>query len=444
MKTLRYLLRFARRMLLGLAVLMFIQSLVRPVSFNSFPSFSMDYHAIGSFDGVIYWIDIDPSTDQKLPDRKWMLSDPPDQRLRHVRWNKLGFQYSFDVIPSRTIPTPYSSSPNVWPGYSAFEIAVPYWFLILFLGAAEVILVKNWFKQRAARGHPVIEPDADVAVVTDDLPCVHCGYSLKMQPGDSRCPECGAAVMDTLSLNAELARSRPAWLKWLAWGNLLLLSVRILVIGAFEAVFVHVYAPAGLLILVAGAAYIIGTWLLTLQEHPFLKSPERKGVRKQRGRAILSVALLGIGMLIETDYIPSLPPGRYALTTLFGYWRIEAVIAWMLAWVFFCFGTMYEYRFLATLAGRLLDRFMTEHCKIAGIGAACSGIAMLFCAPAIIGAWDALSSFPYFVVAVSIIVIWMLFVLWTGFMNLYCAIRFTGQAWRAENRWRRVGVPAGA
>ncbi len=35
--------------------------------------------------------------------------------------------------------------------------------------------------------------------VAADLPCVHCGYNLRTQAASSRCPECGAAVRDTLT-----------------------------------------------------------------------------------------------------------------------------------------------------------------------------------------------------------------------------------------------------
>lgn len=44
-----------------------------------------------------------------------------------------------------------------------------------------------------------------IAVIQQDLPCIHCGYNLRTLAHDARCPECGAAVVD--SLNGQLSQS---------------------------------------------------------------------------------------------------------------------------------------------------------------------------------------------------------------------------------------------
>ena len=48
-------------------------------------------------------------------------------------------------------------------------------------------------------------------VVEADLNCVACGYNLRMQPVDGRCPECGATIRHTITF-PHLARSAPRWL----------------------------------------------------------------------------------------------------------------------------------------------------------------------------------------------------------------------------------------
>jgi hypothetical protein len=45
-----------------------------------------------------------------------------------------------------------------------------------------------------------------------------------------------------------------------------------------------------------------------------------------------------------------------------------------------------------------------------------------------------------YVLIVSVIVLWALFLLWTGFMNLYCTVRFTQQSRLAEERWQRQRI----
>jgi hypothetical protein len=105
------------------------------------------------------------------------------------------------------------------------------------------------------------------------------------------------------------------------------------------------------------------------------------------------------------------------------------------AWLVFALLIVMEYQFLARLAARLLDRFMTEHCKIAGIGAAVGGIVVL-CIVRTLARFGFPLSGPRMWAVIGVVVLWQLFVIWAAFMNGYCALRFLQQAWVAERNWR--------
>ena len=69
------------------------------------------------------------------------------------------------------------------------------------------------------------------AVVDADLLCVACGYNLRMQPVDGRCPECGATIRHTITF-PHLARSAPRWLVSLLDSvTVLLVAIAIAFIG---------------------------------------------------------------------------------------------------------------------------------------------------------------------------------------------------------------------
>jgi len=63
--------------------------------------------------------------------------------------------------------------------------------------------------------------DSTASIIDHDLPCVGCGYNLRMQPRDGRCPECATPVAK--SLNAfTLDGADPAWCRGTARGLSLL------------------------------------------------------------------------------------------------------------------------------------------------------------------------------------------------------------------------------
>src|SRR5207237_8574292 len=110
---------------------------------------------------------------------------------------------------------------------------------------------------------PAVDPSG---VVTADVPCRKCGYSVKGLSVTSRCPECGAPV--GVAVHGELLRySDPQWVKNLSkgaslafWGSLLSIAVGIIVGAA--AIFVGPWIGP-VVAFVGGLVYLYGVWLLT-------------------------------------------------------------------------------------------------------------------------------------------------------------------------------------
>lgn len=85
-----------------------------------------------------------------------------------------------------------------------------------------------------------------------DAPCVKCGYNLRMQSHAARCPECAAAVAD--SLHAHFLRFAPAtWVRSVAQG-LTLISIAVGLVAAFWALSATV---SGLGNYLSGAATVL-------------------------------------------------------------------------------------------------------------------------------------------------------------------------------------------
>jgi hypothetical protein len=353
-------------------------------------------------------------------------------------WSSLGFRYTrfrspgFQSRLSATDPTIIQRPP-----FDYFLITLPYWPFLL-LGLPEVTWLLRRWRARALSTLDDAAPattTADDSIIATDLPCVHCGYNLRTQPRGGRCTECGLPIVDTLNLNAELARSRPGWLKWLSAGNAMLLMVRVVLLVLYAQLAAHNIDLMPGTAVVAATLYLAGILALTRPENPFLKTREHSLVRWQRGLAIAMVLCCALAFAHQ-QYLGR--NGR-GLSGLF-YWaggRFHAATLELslCAWLMFSICIALEYRFLARLAGRLLDKFMTEHCRIAGIGAAAGGIAVVPIVQML--ARDRVPSTVAGIwIVVILLVLWQLFVIWAALMNGYCAIRFLQQAWIAERNWR--------
>jgi hypothetical protein len=239
-------------------------------------------------------------------------------------------------------------------------------------------------------------------------------------------------------LNAELTKSRPQWLRTLASANVLLFIARIFVLALYIFFFTvdtrltGEFALTAILLLTMCLFYVIGTFQLTQREHPYLRSSNRDKILAQRLLASASFACFAAGIGVQIHYILLPRSGSGILSIAVG-WSGTAVSFLVFGWLLYCACVVIEYFFLAKLAARLLDGFMAEHCRIAGIGAAITSLLAVIIAP--------MNDFPgdllLYIVLVAAIVLWMLFVIWTAFMNLYCAIRFRQQSRLAAERWRR-------
>lgn len=447
MKQLRKIITFARRVLLVLALLLCAMSLVSGWTFGTPMNADMSekYHVIASANCTFFYVDRHP-LGPNPPAEVWKLEFPPPGRFGRFSWATLGFRYiSQSHSPElKAAAAAQGATTQGFPAYSVLAFAIPYWVIIAVLGAPDLRLFIRWLRHRAVADVAISEALPPGTILEIDLPCVHCGYNLKMQLSNGRCPECGALIDDTLMLNKELEKSRPGWLRRLAISNALLAIVRVLMLGIWGLAFGQERQLVAICAMVAGVLYIAGVWLLTQPEHPHIRSVGGLRRKIQCVAAIVIFVLTVVGIWLQADWRASAMRRAMLGSFLDTDWHGGALAAWMFAWLLLGTMTVVEYRFLASLAGRLLDRFMTEHCKIAGIGACVAGMLIMPFAPAVMIDSSFVVSPVAYVVFLLFSVAWLLFVSWCGFMNVYSAVRFTKQSWRAQKRWQQTSAAVAA
>jgi len=379
-------------------------------------------------DGAVGFVQVHPTSATFPPADSWQIHY--EDRPRYVQffnWQTLGFMYVSEYQPG-----PWGAP------FHYFGVMAPYWAIVAVLLVPEILILGRYFRARAIRVIP--ETKVEARIVEQDLPCVHCGYNVRTRATTERCPECGALISDTLELNRELARSRPGWLRMLAVGNLLLVLARGMLLGIYATAFFERMDAAAILAIVIGVLYVAGIDLLTQQEHPYLKSPDRKMARRQRILALLSFALL-LAALWDDQWGPNTRPWELHLLGLdfsgSGHWKWPMILLTLGAWLTYCVGLVLEFRFLGQLATRVLDRPMREHARIVGVGAAVTnGLAILGVSSVMRASWVWATSKWQLYAICALVVVWMLFVIWAGIVNLYCALRFIEQSWIAQERWR--------
>jgi hypothetical protein len=341
-------------------------------------------------------------------------------------WPTLGFR----LVRQNIRPTGAS------PVISLVAIVVPCWPLLVVLLYPEVRRLFRAVRASTLRKQAAPKP-IQSSSIEQDLPCVHCGYNLRTLQSTMRCPECGLLASDTLTLSAELSRSRPGWLRWLVVGNLMLLASRLMLVLVYAAA--NDPEAAGVFALATSAIYLIGIFLLTFNEHPFLRSPSRGPASWLRLLASASLLLVIAGVCEQRFRL--LPPGLGGVGT--GYLTMGGALL-IFGWICYCACVVLELYFLAQLAGRLLDDFMDEHCRIAGIGAGASNLLALWLTRNIDRWWRTFvqpwSAWTWF----GVMLVWLLFLVWSAFMNGYCAFCFLQQSWIADQRWREQKSEAAA
>ena len=186
--------------------------------------------------------------------------------------------------------------------------------------------------------------------IADDLPCRECAYNLRAQTLDGNCPECGAAVIGS-ARGHYLRHASPDWVKKLARGTLLvIIAGAAWVLGtilAYAGVFAYVLLasaspgptgfPVGLIVLIVLGAVlalaiivtlIIGLLRMTTPDPASRARPEGRTARRAVRICLCATAATVIGVVIAA-----------MLTNALGSWRMGAVIsgivgiASLVAWV---------------------------------------------------------------------------------------------------------------
>jgi len=435
MHKLRRALTWTRRLALAVCAILFTLSCFTVLTAGKGPFAGPEFSYASSVSGVIVFVDLHPSAGPRAKLAPYasfiMLSDARAQGRIYTdafHWQTLGFQFIFRKLPASAYGRPSS----------VFALVIPYWPLPAILFYPEFRLLMFRLRARTISKMSPTEPPAESSVVQKDLTCVHCGYNLRTLGSTRRCPECGSLVADTLTLNSDLARSRPNWLRSLALGNRLLLLSRILLAAIYIEACSYNNSLAGGFAIAMCILHVAGTFFLTAKEHPHLYAADGRRALLQRFLALASALSIGAGIYQQATVTPitawsiKLWPPLLAWSGA-GFWRLPAIALLLTGWLLYCTCVFFECRYLAKLAARLLDPFMTRHCKIAALGASAGGLLALCVMPDILD-WQSMSQYlPAFLV----LVIWSLFLLWISFLNAYCAARFTQQYWLAAERWRR-------
>jgi hypothetical protein len=138
------------------------------------------------------------------------------------------------------------------------------------------------------------------AEISEDVPCVHCGYNLRGLTRDNFCPECGTPIARSIFGN-QLRYADPQWLERLCFGTSLklwnILIVILVVVG--DAVIAAVGLPPSLRMVLGLIGSALGLWAAFL-----ITTPEPRVALQENPitlrRAVRACAVLGLigGVLI--------------------------------------------------------------------------------------------------------------------------------------------------
>lgn len=154
--------------------------------------------------------------------------------------------------------------------------------------------------------HPVAPPVVAVNIVPGDMACFQCGYNLRGQPNQGKCPECASPVMNTY--RRWLIYAEPKWLgrlrggiTALLWG-ILILVIASLGMGVFGAVQGVRAGPPGQVPLIPHREFMVIAALAGVSLYAFvvwlvfrLTTPEPRddssGIARREGAAWWAVVL---------------------------------------------------------------------------------------------------------------------------------------------------------
>jgi hypothetical protein len=173
--------------------------------------------------------------------------------------------------------------------------------------------VANSDSQESDSWEPML--DASLLIATD-MPCLTCGYNLRMQPLDGRCPECGTGVGQSAHGDT-LALCDPEWVSRLASGMAPLMVYPFVVLLGMCLWWPAIVDPAvaestsateaywvdGGIALFGNLVALVGFWRLTTPEAGRCLRQPQDGVRKVARYGLLVQSLLivvGAGLEAST------------------------------------------------------------------------------------------------------------------------------------------------
>lgn len=281
--------------------------------------------------------------------------------------------------------------------------------------------------------------------------CFRCNYDVRGIPDDRPCPECGLLAGRSRMPTDELRHARPRWLRWLSAGIYLILTAELMVgVSVVMAwilqdrpwndpirIFFERWQLPTLAITLACALLFAGVLALTRPEgRPAADNADRG--RRRLIRQFAFLPLLG-SLIMWGELLRFYGPMWFALA--WPRWAgIAAALLLNLSGVPLALLGCYHLR---TLARRVLDASLAEHCMIVGWGWAFSVLgfsAMLWWeheSPAWRGGhWRIFVLFAFILASA-------LFHLWTTYLMLVFGYRFARASAAARRAWAESDAATG-
>lgn len=279
--------------------------------------------------------------------------------------------------------------------------------------------------------------DAPTDVIDADVPCAACGYNLRSSRRDGVCPECGVPVARSLGRDNPLWEARPAWLRSLSCGVIMMIAAQVLT-GAL------LLASSSLgpwfddervgfsCMIAVTTLYAAGGWILTRRERLYVRPTRRNWTIRWIARFGLfgPVFALGVGMSSFTGSV--------------GWFSSGFTVGLIMASLgMFIPGMLAIFLYLRGLARRVLSRRMSEYATIVAVGGGLTATAIF--TMAVLGTLDIrvdASREVGLVVAGVLAVSIVLFYLWSLLVLILFAVAFARASRKARLLWDERAAPA--
>ncbi len=254
--------------------------------------------------------------------------------------------------------------------------------------------------------------------------CIRCGYELRGLDHEGACPECGLGIAVTLAAGTHLQMGRPEWLGRVRSGVWLLVILIPAVIGgmALEGILLDEYRRPDLCWIgpfVLAALHIAAVLLMTSREHRFEKQMKGNSLRVAlRASSLGSLVIAGcISMAIYND-------GKDPWPWVAGF----SFLLWVPTYAMSCL-------YLRTLARRIGNASLAEHCIIVAVGVSISIVL-----PMILSLIQPIQAmWPVLVMMVSIILFW----LWSSYLFFRFGLVIGRLRRDARRNWRDADAATG-